>query len=132
MSNLETLIDDYFEKRGEINSQNADKELKDAVNKVLAGLDAGELRVAEKKNGTWVVNQWIKKAVLLSFTINDNIVIQGGYTTYFDKVPLKFGHYDKGHYREIQARVVPPATARYGSFIEPTVAQVSTMVPAST
>ena len=121
MSNLETLIDDYFEKRGEINSQNADKKLKDAVNKVLAGLDAGELRVAEKKNGEWVVNQWIKKAVLLSFTISDNRVVQGGYTTYFDKVALKFSHYDKGHYREIMARVVPPATARYGSFIGPNV-----------
>ena len=121
MSNLENLIDEYFENRADINSQTADKKLKDAVGKVLAGLDAGELRVAEKKDGQWVVNQWIKKAVLLSFTINDNRVIQGGYTTYFDKVPLKFGHYDKGHYREIQARVVPPATARYGSFIGPNV-----------
>ena len=117
MSNLETLIDDYFEKRGEINSQNADKELKDAVNKVLAGLDAGELRVAEKKNGTWVVNQWIKKAVLLSFRLEDNRLMEGGASRYFDKVPSKFASYDSAAFAAAGFRVVPPAMARRGAFV---------------
>ncbi len=121
MSDLENIINENFEKRGEINSTNAGKEIKEAVDKVMAGLDSGELRVAEKKDGQWVVNQWIKKAVLLSFTLSENRVVQGGYTTYFDKVPLKFSNYAKGNYHEIRARVVPPATARYGSFIGPNV-----------
>jgi len=121
MSDLETIINEHFEKRGEINATNAGKELKETVNKVLGELDTGELRVAEKNGGEWRVNQWVKKAVLLSFALSDNRVIQGGYTTYFDKVPLKFSNYAKGNYQEIRARVVPPATVRYGSFIGPNV-----------
>ena len=128
MSDLETIINESFEKRSEISSHSADKKLVNAVNEVLSRLDSGELRVAEKKSGEWVVNQWLKKAVLLSFALNDNRVIQGGFTNYFDKVPLKFARYDKGNFVETRARVVPPAVARYGSFIAPNVVMMPSYV----
>jgi len=117
MSKLESIINEYFEHRSELNAGTASQELKDAVNEVIAGLDSGHYRVAEKKDGEWLVNQWVKKAVLLYFTLTNNRVIQGGYTNYFDKVPTKFDGYAKSNFIDVGARVVPPAVARYGSFI---------------
>jgi len=117
MSNLETLINEHFDNRAELEDGKPPKELKEAVEEVIWGLDSGSLRVAEKKDGEWVVNQWLKKAVLLSFIIENNVVIQGGYTNYFDKVPAKFYSYTKSHFFETGARVVPPATVRRGSYI---------------
>ncbi|HRA82460.1 MAG TPA: 2,3,4,5-tetrahydropyridine-2,6-dicarboxylate N-succinyltransferase, partial [Thauera sp.] len=84
---------------------------------VIAGLDAGTLRVAEKKEGQWVVNQWIKKAVLISFRLRDNEDMQAGGLNFFDKVASKFGDYTPEQFREGGFRVVPPAVARKGSFI---------------
>ena len=121
MSNIEQIINENFENRTEISPLNATEELKDAVNEAIAYIDQGTLRVAEKKNGEWVVNQWLKKAVLLSFKLNDNRVIQGGFTNYYDKVRAKFDGFDKSNFRDIGARVVPPAVARYGSYIAPNV-----------
>ena len=86
MSSIADIINEAFEQRGSINAGNAEAPLKDAVNEAIAGLDRGEMRVAEKQNGEWVVNQWLKKAVLLSFALNDNRVMEGGYTNYYDKV----------------------------------------------
>ena len=128
MDNLESIINENFEKRSEITSHSANKQLTDAVSEALSKLDSGELRVAEKKDGEWIVNQWLKKAVLLSFALNDNRVIQGGFTNYYDKVPLKFARYDKGNFSETRARVVPPAVARYGSFIAPNVVMMPSYV----
>src|SRR3990172_2589035 len=84
MSNLQETIEQAFEQRAEINPQNVDKKVKDAVNEAINLLDTGSLRVAEKKAGQWVVNQWLKKAVLLSFRIQDNTIIKDGYSNYFD------------------------------------------------
>ncbi len=119
MSDIQTIINDAFERRADINAKNADSELKSAVDEALAGLDNGSLRVAEKKDGEWVVNEWLKKAVLLSFRLYDNEVIKGNFTNYYDKVKLKFNGLDQADFDKMGMRVVPPATARYGSYIAP-------------
>jgi len=119
MTNIQEIINNAFERRADINAKNADSELRSAVNEALAGLDNGNLRVAEKKDGEWVVNEWLKKAVLLSFRINDNEVVKGNFTDYYDKVKLKFKGLDQATFDKMGVRVVPPATARYGSYIAP-------------
>jgi 2,3,4,5-tetrahydropyridine-2,6-dicarboxylate N-succinyltransferase len=90
LSTLQQIIERGWERRTELAPARADAELRDAVEQCLAGLDAGTLRVAEPRDGGWAVNQWLKQAVLLSFRINDNRVIDAGYTRFFDKVPQKF------------------------------------------
>jgi 2,3,4,5-tetrahydropyridine-2-carboxylate N-succinyltransferase len=87
------------------------KELRDAVEEAIAGLDSGRLRVAEKVGGEWITHQWLKKAVLLSFRLQDNRVIDG---KYYDKVPSKFESFD---FQNCGFRVVPPAAARRGAYI---------------
>ena len=87
MSTLQTVIEAAWERRTELGPSRADAELRNAVEECLAGLDAGRFRVAEQRDGRWVVNQWLKQAVLLSFRINDNRVIDAGFTHFFDKVP---------------------------------------------
>lgn len=119
MSNIQDIINDAFERRADINAKNANSELKSAVDEALAGLDSGSLRVAEKKGDDWIVHEWLKKAVLLSFRLNDNEVIQGNFSNYYDKVKLKFQGMDQAAFDKVGARVVPPATARYGSYIAP-------------
>ena len=117
MHALQQLIDDAFENRASLSPSSAPAEIRNAVEEVIAGLDAGTLRVAEKKNGQWVVNQWIKKAVLISFRLRDNELVQSGGLNFFDKVATKFGDYTPEQFREGGFRVVPPAVARKGSFI---------------
>lgn len=117
MHALQNIIDDAFENRASLSPASAPAEIRDAVEQVIAGLDAGTLRVAEKKDGQWVVNQWIKKAVLISFRLRDNEIMPAGSLNYFDKVQTKFGDYTPEQFRAGGFRVVPPATARKGSFI---------------
>ncbi|HVL34790.1 MAG TPA: 2,3,4,5-tetrahydropyridine-2,6-dicarboxylate N-succinyltransferase [Burkholderiales bacterium] len=108
-------IDDAWENRSSLTAASAPRALREAVEEVIAGLDAGRLRVAEKIDGQWVTHQWIKKAVLLSFRLEDNQPLDGGFTRYYDKVPSKFGpgfDFAAGGFR-----VVPPAVARRGAFI---------------
>ncbi len=115
---LASLIDDAFERRAEISPASVTPDLLDALDQVLDGLNRGTLRVAEKIESAWVTHQWIKKAVLLYFRTHDNTLIEGGGgTSWFDKVPLKFHRYSDAQFREGGFRVVPPATARAGSFI---------------
>ena len=116
---LRTIIEEAFENRSNISPSNVNPELKSSVESAIDLLDRGEARVAEKVDGTWVVNQWLKKAVLLSFAMRDNELLAGGETNYFDKVPSKFASYDQSRFREDGFRVVPPATVRQGSFIAP-------------
>src|SRR5262245_15333630 len=111
---MNKIIEDAWENRAALNPSNAPKELRQAVDEVLAGLDSGKLRVAEKHGREWVTHQWIKKAVLLSFRLEDNRVMEGGATRYFDKVPSKFDNFD---FSRAGIRVVPPAMARRGSYI---------------
>ncbi len=119
MSQLQTIIEDAFERRAEINPSNASAELKDAVASVLADLDAGKLRVASRKGDSqeWETHQWLKKAVLLSFRLQDNVLMDGGCTQYFDKVPPKFADYTEEDFKAGGFRVVPNAIVRRGSFI---------------
>jgi 2,3,4,5-tetrahydropyridine-2-carboxylate N-succinyltransferase len=121
MSDLQKTIEQAFEIRGELKPNTAPSEISAAVQVTLNLLDAGELRVAEKIEGNWVVHQWVKKAVLLSFRLNENHVIPGGFTQYYDKVGLKFANLSHEALQETGVRVVPPAAARAGSYIAPNV-----------
>ena len=119
MSDIQQIIETAFERRAEITPANADAQVRNAVNEVLGMLDSGKARVAEKLNGDWVVNQWLKKAVLLSFRLNDNRPMSGGETQYFDKVEPKFANFTEADFNTAGVRVVPPAAARRGSYIAP-------------
>lgn len=115
--NLATIIDAAWENRAEISPKQVPAELREAVHQTIEGLDKGVLRVAEKRDGQWITHQWIKKAVLLSFRLQDNARIPGGETNFYDKVPGKFADYNSNDFRTGGFRVVPPATARRGAFI---------------
>jgi 2,3,4,5-tetrahydropyridine-2-carboxylate N-succinyltransferase len=117
LAQLQATIDTAWEARAEISALNA-PEVRAAVEAVIAELNGGRLRVAEQRGvGEWQVNQWLKKAVLLSFRLNDNAVMRAGDLGFFDKVKTKFAHLDEAQMREAGVRVVPPAVARRGSFI---------------
>jgi 2,3,4,5-tetrahydropyridine-2-carboxylate N-succinyltransferase len=111
---MNKIIEEAWENRSALNPANAPKQLRDAVEEVIAGLDAGKLRVAEKTGKEWITHQWIKKAVLLSFRLEDNRVMEGGATRYYDKVRSKFESFD---FAAGGVRVVPPAMARRGSYV---------------
>ncbi len=121
MSQLEQFINDAWEQRAEFTPKNAPADVRAAVVDVIAQLDNGSLRVANKVEGTtgeWHVNQWVKKAVLLSFRLEENAVMgAGGFTQFYDKVPSKFADYTADDFANCGFRVVPPAVARRGSFI---------------
>lgn len=118
MSDLQASIEAAFERRAEITPKNVDAATRDAVNTTLDLLNSGKARVAERQGvGQWVVNEWLKKAVLLSFRINDSVVMAGGCTQYYDKVPSKFADMSSEEFAASGIRVVPQAIARRGSFI---------------
>lgn len=118
-ANLQTVINNAFADRANISPSTVNAQMVQAIEQAIAMLDSGEARVAEKTNGEWVVNQWLKKAVLLSFAIRDNALVDSGDTRYFDKVDSKFADYDQARFQAEGFRVVPPAAARKGSFIAP-------------
>ena len=114
---LETVIDAAWEVRDTIGPATTG-DMRDAVNAALALLDSGERRVAEKVGGQWTVNQWLKKAVLLSFRLNDNQIVPGpGGTNWYDKVPSKFAGWGENRFREAGFRAVPGAIVRAGAHI---------------
>ena len=117
MNELQNIIDSAFEQRAEITPRNVETHVKEAVSEALALLDRGQARVAEKQNGQWVLNEWLKKAVLLSFRMQDNVFMKGGFTNYYDKVPSKYADFSSREFRESGVRVVPPATVRRGAYI---------------
>jgi len=117
MNQLQTLIDQAWENRTSLSPASVDHKLRGAVEHVIAELDAGHLRVAEKGATGWTTHQWIKKAVLLSFRLQDNAVMPGASTQYYDKVPTKFSAYGPEDFATGGFRVVPPAVARRGAFI---------------
>ncbi len=119
MNDIKATIEEAFERRADITPRAVDTHVKEAVTEALAQLNNGSARVAEKINGEWIVNEWLKKAVLLSFRINDNEFVKGGFTNYYDKVDSKFQDMNSRDFRESGVRVVPPATARHGSYIAP-------------
>jgi len=117
MNNLRSIIEQAFENRKNINPSNVSEELLSAVNETLNRLDRGELRVAEPTDEGWKVNEWAKKAVLLSFRIRDNEKIEAGHTAYFDKVPLKYANTTSEEFNQMGVRVVPQAIVRSGCYV---------------
>jgi 2,3,4,5-tetrahydropyridine-2-carboxylate N-succinyltransferase len=114
---LASLIDAAFGERASFVPGRAPAEVVAAVDEALGLLDSGAARVAEKVDGAWRVNEWLKKAVLLSFRLFDNRAIEAGYTRFYDKVPLKYAGHDEARFRAEGVRVVPPAVVRRGAFV---------------
>ena len=117
MQSLQETIDTAWDARASITPDNASPEIRAAVRETIAMLDSGRLRVAEKTAGAWVTHEWAKKAVLLSFRLQDNTVMADGALRYYDKVPSKFADYDAGAFASGGYRVVPPAAVRQGAYI---------------
>ena len=119
MTTLQSIIEEAFEDRSEITPSNVSSEVKNAINETIEGLNHGVHRVASRIEGTqeWETHHWIKKAVLLSFRIEENVKLDAGYTSYFDKVKSKFANYSAEDFKTGGFRVVPNAMVRHGSFI---------------
>ncbi|MDD2846359.1 MAG: 2,3,4,5-tetrahydropyridine-2,6-dicarboxylate N-succinyltransferase, partial [Rhodoferax sp.] len=112
---LQNILNAAWEDRANISAASAPKELTDAVEHVIDGLNTGALRVATRAGvGQWTTHQWIKKAVLLSFRLNDNALMKSGDLAFYDKVPTKFSHMDAAGLQATGVRIVPPAVARRG------------------
>jgi 2,3,4,5-tetrahydropyridine-2,6-dicarboxylate N-succinyltransferase len=115
---LQNIIDAAWEDRANISISSGSKEVQDAVEHVISGLNNGSLRIATKQAvGQWTVHQWLKKAVLLSFRLKDNAIMRSGDLAFYDKVPTKFAHLSEAELKATGVRVVPPAVARRGSYI---------------
>ncbi len=126
MNSVQSTIEQAWENRANLNPQSADAGVKAAVDTTIGQLDRGELRVAEKIGDEWVTHQWLKKAVLLSFRLEDNHLMRStpqkehrdvSFPQFYDKVPTKFAHYTEEDFKAGGFRVVPPAVARRGAFI---------------
>ena len=118
MSALQQTIEAAFEDRAQLTPQDAPAEIRRAVQDTLALLEQGQRRVAEPlPGGGWQVNEWLKKAVLLSFRLEDNQLMDGGFGRFYDKVPTRFAGFSEADFRNLGARVVPPATVRRGAYI---------------
>jgi len=118
---LAALIDRAYERRAELTTHNVSGEIEAALEECLALLDSGRARVAEPRDGRWVVNEWLKKAVLLSFRLRDNRLIDAGYTRFYDKVPLKYATASEQQLRAGGVRIVPHALVRRGAYVAPNV-----------
>jgi 2,3,4,5-tetrahydropyridine-2,6-dicarboxylate N-succinyltransferase len=116
---LREIVEAAFERRGALTPKTLTHELGAALEECLALLDSGALRVAEPQGDTWVVNEWLKKAVLLYFRAHDNRVMDAGFTRFYDKVPLKYAHASDAQLRAGGARIVPHAVVRRGAYIAP-------------
>ncbi len=119
MNHTKNIIETAFEQRNDLTPTNVSAEIRNSVTETLNQLDQGTLRVAEKIDGDWVTHQWLKKAVLLSFRINENRLMDGGNTRYYDKVECKYSNYTEADFAKAGVRVVPNAVARHGSYIAP-------------
>ena len=117
MHPLQQTIDAAWEDRASVTPASAKPEVREAVRETIALLDSGGLRVAEKRGDEWIIHQWTKKAVLLSFRLRDNEVMRDGSSVYYDKVPSKFSGYDAAAFERGGFRVVPPAAVRQGAYI---------------
>ena len=116
MSEIKKIIEDAFDNRDQINTQ-TNGEIRNSVDETLNQLDAGEIRVCEKNGDNWIVNQWIKKAILLSFRLNDNEIIKASHATWYDKVPSKTANWSKEDHEKAGFRYVPDAVVRKSAYI---------------
>jgi 2,3,4,5-tetrahydropyridine-2-carboxylate N-succinyltransferase len=117
LPDIRETIEAAFERRADLGPASAPADVVAAVETALAALDRGEVRVAEKIDGQWRVHDWLKKAVLLSFRLFDNRLVESGYTRFYDKVDLKYAAYDAARFRADGVRVVPPAVVRRGAYV---------------
>ncbi len=117
MHAYQSLIEQYFEERHDINPTHCPKELDDALENTLQALDDGRLRTAEKIEGTWVVHQWVKKAILLCFKRYPNHIIRANHCQFYDKIDLKYKHATEQQFIDMGVRIVPQATVRRGAFV---------------
>ena len=113
------VIETAFENRADITPSNTDPSVREVVEETLNRVDAGDIRVAEKQGDNWVVNEWIKKAVLLSFRMNENEIMDAGYTKYYDKVNPKFSQMSNEEIKQAGVRIVPNAMVRHGAYVAP-------------
>jgi 2,3,4,5-tetrahydropyridine-2-carboxylate N-succinyltransferase len=120
-TDLQSIIETAYESRTQLTPRNASNEVRDAIEAALGELDAGRLRVATPHEGDWQVQEWLKKAVLLSFRINDNAVMPAASLNFYDKVPLKYSGWSQEQFAAAGVRVVPPATVRRGAYVAPNV-----------
>jgi 2,3,4,5-tetrahydropyridine-2,6-dicarboxylate N-succinyltransferase len=118
---LQSIIETAYESRAQLTPRNATAPVRDAIESALSQLDSGALRVAEPRGGVWQVNEWLKKAVLLSFRIKENAVMPATTLSFYDKVPLKFSGWTPEQFAAAGVRVVPPATVRRGAYVAPNV-----------
>ncbi len=126
MQELEQVIEQAFDNRAQ---GFADRALvEQAVQEAIGLLDSGKARVAEKRDGDWHVNQWLKKAVLLSFRLADNRVFESGHSRFYDKVPLKYADYSDEQFQADGVRVVPDAIVRRGAYVAPDVVLMPSFV----
>lgn len=116
---LQNVIQHAFEKRDHLSPHNASDELKSAIQTVIERLEAGELRTATPTANGWEVHPWIKQAILLYFRLHENKVISGGFTQFYDKVPLQFQQHTLNDFRKTTTRIVPPACVRAGAYVGP-------------
>jgi 2,3,4,5-tetrahydropyridine-2-carboxylate N-succinyltransferase len=125
MHSLQQTIESAWEQKHVLGPTNAPPAVREAVASALNELDAGRLRVAEKRGGEWVTHQWLKKAVLLSFRLSNNVLLGGSSPSdpfrFYDKVPTKFAQFDEAAFVRSGVRVVPPAVARRGAYVAPNV-----------
>lgn len=117
--NVQAIIEGAFEDRTKLSPQSTPNDIKEAIAHVIEQLDQGKYRIAEKTVNGWQVHEWLKKAVLLYFRTHDNVVMQAGFTQFFDKVPLKYADYSNSQFSHDAVRVVPHAIARKGAYIAP-------------
>ena len=121
ISTISQIINIAFEKRDGITSTNVSAEVRQAVEAAIGLLNRGEVRVAEKQDGHWIVHAWLKKAVLLYFRTQSNQITDGGNTHYYDRIPLKYAAHTQTEFAREGARIAPPATVRYGAYLAPDV-----------
>ena len=121
LQRLRGIIDAAFERRASLSARELPAELDQALEECLERLDRGELRVAEPRENTWVVNEWLKKAVLLAFRVRENRLVDGGFTRFYDKVPLKYAAASEEQLRKGGVRIVPHALVRRGAYVAPDV-----------
>ena len=121
LQRLRGVIDAAFERRASLSARELPAELDRALEECLERLDRGELRVAEPRENTWVVNEWLKKAVLLAFRVRENRLVDGGFTRFYDKVPLKYAAASEEELRAGGVRIVPHALVRRGAYVAPDV-----------
>ncbi len=128
LQKLQTTIESAWEQRTQINPKSVPSDLDAAINESIELLDSGKARVSEPRDGRWVVNEWLKKAVLLSFRTRDNVVVESGDTKYYDKVPQKYADATDADFRASGVRVVPGGVVRKGAYIAPNVVLMPSFV----